>query len=558
MSGGAVAGSEDTSGRRFEADGPPGLLVLLLLLLLAGWVAGTAADRLVDGPGLERVLAHLVVPGAPAGPRLHIRSADFRPLSLSLDAEGELAARRLPGRAIRLRIEGLRIWSLALREPRADRLILTVPYVALGEGTRTAGPDSAGSGSAAGLPDVMPALRRAETALIARLPPTRLGAVELRAGTVLLADTASPVGSVQAAGVRLVLRDVRIDSTALTDGHRLLLGRSLQLRAAHVGRVASDGRSTLVLSGVSGGSRDSVLTIRSLRRTPIEPGAVHPGPARYRQDRIELEASGLTASGLDFRAFLREDALRVRRIDVAAFRASDFHDLTLPSAPRGAPPWRPARLLRSLAATVAVDTLELGEGEVRYAELPEGGTHPGTVRFDSLHAELTGLRSPGAGGPDTLLVRVHTLVQGTGRLRVRFRIPMDSSRLALRYRGGLGPVDAAVFNPALERLAGLRVKSGRLDSLWFSARLDGASASGHVGGIYRDLHLEKVDRKDLGRGIDEWISTVILETAVRNDNVPGDGPLATGRIDYSYGPNDPFFGVLWKSLRSGLESFIEH
>lgn len=154
------------------------------------------------------------------------------------------------------------------------------------------------------------------------------------------------------------------------------------------------------------------------------------------------------------------------------------------------------------------------------------------------------------------IIDATTRVAGAGRLAITIRLPLRSPTLSFSYEGRLGPMDPRAFNDALVPLSGVRIESGHLDSLRFSAQVEDGEARGTLHGTYRSLDVEVVD-EDKGRSLGTRLRSFVLDKLmVKSSNTPDDPPLRTGTIEHEYEEGDTFFKFLWHSLRSGLYSLV--
>lgn len=175
-------------------------------------------------------------------------------------------------------------------------------------------------------------------------------------------------------------------------------------------------------------------------------------------------------------------------------------------------------------------------------------------------------------GEDSTVLRVEARARLQGEARFQTSLLLDPRGRPLEitaWKGSVGPledpdrtdrrarVDLTSFNEMLVPLEGVQLTAGRLDSLWFDARVSGGRAAGSLTAIYDDLKYRVVSRETGEQGVGSWIKS-LFAPSVHSRNPPGKGAaLRSGQVEARLEPTRPFFGFLWVSLRSGIGSLID-
>jgi hypothetical protein len=142
---------------------------------------------------------------------------------------------------------------------------------------------------------------------------------------------------------------------------------------------------------------------------------------------------------------------------------------------------------------------------------------------------------------------------------VAMLLPLAQREFSFVCHGTLTSLPLASLNSFLEVAEQTRVVSGHADSIGFALDVENGRATGRVHPFYRDLKIE-VLAKQTGRndGFVQRLSTLIANAFKINEGnmEKGGEESGPGPIRYVRKPDDPFFKVVWFSLRGGLGSVV--
>lgn len=141
---------------------------------------------------------------------------------------------------------------------------------------------------------------------------------------------------------------------------------------------------------------------------------------------------------------------------------------------------------------------------------------------------------------------------------VNMALPLAARDFSLSCHGVVDSLPLPSLNSFLEVAEGIRLISGRADSITFAFHARQGKSSGSVRPIYRGLEVKKLS-KETGKsdGIPQKIGTLIANIKIKDDNPPEkSGEVREGRVEYVRKPDDPFFKFVWFSLRGGLGKVV--
>jgi hypothetical protein len=201
------------------------------------------------------------------------------------------------------------------------------------------------------------------------------------------------------------------------------------------------------------------------------------------------------------------------------------------------------------------------EGRVEYSKRADDGVRPGTIRFEDIWATIYNVTNDPARMTDETpaVVDARTLVAGAGLLQTRIDYQLLAPELTIQYRGEVGDMPATAFNEIFVDLSGVEIKSGQIDSIWFSIQVQRDEARGLLQVLYRDLKIELLDKATGERSLRNRIATFIANNMILNEeNQPTvDTPAKVIVIRQQRPPEKRLFKFMWHTLREGLFTTID-
>lgn len=221
----------------------------------------------------------------------------------------------------------------------------------------------------------------------------------------------------------------------------------------------------------------------------------------------------------------------------------------------------PVRHLRNLPFGLQIDTLEIEKSYAAYEEVPEDNNVSGTVFFDDLTAQITGINNDPSLNNGRTVVDASARFMGAGELRVHTVFPWRAEDQCLT-EGHLKNMELPRLNAMLEPMANMKIESGNLESLVFRFAYNSIRSEGQVALKYRDLRIisfkddEKTGQKKKRDIRKDNFRTFIINTFVIRRNMTDKLPdeKRTGEIDFNRDPSRSIFNYWWKSVFSGIRS----
>jgi len=209
---------------------------------------------------------------------------------------------------------------------------------------------------------------------------------------------------------------------------------------------------------------------------------------------------------------------------------------------------------KQLDTKIKLDTLDITNGYISYAQQKADLNKPGIVSFEKLFATFKGISNYEEDLNDNHFLKLHTRskVMGTGGLNVRLNFPMGDNNGQHSIKGSLDRMQAASFNEATEYMALVRFKEGILHNLVFSMDLNNYGAQGTLTVDYENFSIDMLKKKnDQLQGEKKFISFIANTFAMHKSN--HEPPLPEVEFKFKRTEQKSIFNLWWKSLLTGLK-----
>jgi hypothetical protein len=278
-----------------------------------------------------------------------------------------------------------------------------------------------------------------------------------------------------------------------------------------------------------------------------------------RKDRISVFMSGVEFRAAEFGAAIRDGASRANLVTVDSFAIDVFSDHRVPA--RVATEQRKflTERFRDMPSHVAIDSVVVFDGMIRYTEHSHDGVYPGQITFEGVTGSIINLSNDPehTSVSEPLVARAHGMLQGVRPMTAEVSIPILSPTFDMHFTASAGAVDATILNDITVPLEGIEFVSGDVDTLWVDGVVTNSVADGVVNMHYRDLAVRTVDKNSGEQNFGNRLVTVIANLLfVDSQNAPEERDFRVGQINHARRLGDTIWGFLWFSVRSGLLPLI--
>ncbi len=272
-------------------------------------------------------------------------------------------------------------------------------------------------------------------------------------------------------------------------------------------------------------------------------------------DSLRVHIAEVLFQGLNPRLFIEHNAFYARRLQIKQPDILIFHyqidnrnhkrKNTLQD------------VLHKLPFTIKVESIVLDKGLITYKELEKDKTIPGRITFNDLHAEISGCSNDkmSSSAKRPLIMKVSTMVMHKAKLDVTYTFPLQQNG-EFDAMGHLKAVQLRVFNPIIEPLAHFTMKSGQVDSMWFSFHGGQTESKGKMMIAYHDMKIELLNKKTGEKDATHKVLSTLAHALILKEENPSKGKLRIAEINYPADSSRTLFFYSWRSLLSGLRETL--
>jgi hypothetical protein len=279
---------------------------------------------------------------------------------------------------------------------------------------------------------------------------------------------------------------------------------------------------------------------------------------KFRRTRFRMDLPQCSVTGADCLGLLQGKTYRARSVNVNDASLDILVNMDTPYNKNASRPLMPNEGLSSIHKMTQVDSVNIMNGRLKYAERYIIGSPPAEVTFDAIRLSAEGTTNHAAPGAKAVIHGQGKFMK-TSTMKIHMVIPVVSPEIPLRYSVSLDGMDLTRLNSFLETGEGLRIKSGILQSATSDITIRAGRASGSVRAMYEDLNIAALNKRTGNeKGAVNQVSSIIINaTKIRGTNMPDkSGSIKTGEVTYERKRDDTFLQLVWFSLRSGIGDVI--
>jgi hypothetical protein len=299
----------------------------------------------------------------------------------------------------------------------------------------------------------------------------------------------------------------------------------------------------------------SVVKCDSLRIVPLLSDGQFFSSNRFGSTRYRVLTGRFAVRGLDLPGLIRNEKYTAHLISISRPLVDIVVNKRMQQGPTPDSAKMPNEILSAMRATLHIDSVEVTDGIVNYAELYPYSARPAGLRWTGVRLGAAGISNRQTPADSSAHIEASGMFQDSARMVVSMEMPLAKREFSLSCHGGVDTLRLTSLNSFLEVAERIRITSGVADNIRFAMTARNGGSSGTVHPVYHDLEIEML-AKESGRsgGIVQKVGTMLADIfKIKDDNVSyKSGGGREGPVQYTRKPGDPFFKFLWFSLRSGL------
>ncbi|MDZ7646168.1 MAG: hypothetical protein U5K54_02715 [Cytophagales bacterium] len=159
---------------------------------------------------------------------------------------------------------------------------------------------------------------------------------------------------------------------------------------------------------------------------------------------------------------------------------------------------------------------------------------------------------------DQTKLKVTTLLMGKSELSVDFGFDLKKDNGDHWFKGSLNRFDLTELNKVFVPFKAISIRSGQLDRLTFSVRLNNDVSDGELSFLYSNLKIDRLNKDDLkNRDFDNSFKSLLANTfLIKKSNPSGNSDPRIGVIHYKRAKEKSIFDFWIKSVLDGMRSTI--
>ncbi|MBL7870946.1 MAG: hypothetical protein JNM78_05005 [Cyclobacteriaceae bacterium] len=297
------------------------------------------------------------------------------------------------------------------------------------------------------------------------------------------------------------------------------------------------------------------VIIDSVRLIPLFSKSQMSQVRRFETNRFEFIVPRVTISGVDMKRMMVKNELRVQNILIEQLRLTVFRDKN-PLRDTHHFPLLPQLALLRTKLNLKIDSVSIRNAFIEYEQLSEKTQKAGNVFFEKMDAELRNITNDSASvrHNTSATLKASTQLMGISKLVVSVVFNLPDPNGDHRVVGTLGKLDLTVMNKVLEPLTAVSVRSGLLDQLYFTMRLNNYVSDGEVTFLYSNLKIDKLNETHLQQqNFDNSIKSLLANAfIIKKSNPSGGRDPRTGIVHFKRDTEKGIFDFWLKSVLDGM------
>lgn len=383
-------------------------------------------------------------------------------------------------------------------------------------------------------------------------------------GVKLLYRNADTAESVKLQFDKCVARfnDIKIDSAAAADTARMVFAKAIDMQFYDLKFRSPDSTYKLKAELISYSSTTKEFEVTDFKIQPTLQDTASFYAAAQRQETMyvaTLEKAKFTNLHLDrfiHRNMLMADTLYINEPVLHAYK-----DRTYPPLFESKVGMYPHQRLLKSASTIMLKGLVINGATIHYTERGEKSGEEGTLNFTNLNLRVANITNDSnwirQNGKSTLWATGN--IFNTSPVNVKIDFYLDSTHGRFDASGTVGRVSAAQLNSISEPLANASLQSFNMQDLSFAVRANDYEAISNVQMQYNNLFviLRKQDDETGATSTKKFLTKILNKFTLHPNNPGENGVLRRGEnVRRSRLTSQAFFGVLWKSIFSGMQAVM--
>lgn len=361
-------------------------------------------------------------------------------------------------------------------------------------------------------------------------------------------------------GLNIRVDDFLIDSLSINDKSRFYYTRNIEVTMNNYKIATPDSLYYLTLKDFNFSASGRKLILNNLKLEPRYNISRFYEKTGYAKERYVLAFDQITVNRIDLENFVKDQRLHAKSMDVTQANIAVFNNNSYPKKTFPRFGKFPHMQLRRMALDLKIDTLNLKNINISYAEHDSISGHTGKVLFSRTSGRFFNVTNDPASLKKNHYMRadLNSWLMNSGKLALRFNFDLTDEAGGFTYSGSLGPMNGRVLNNITRPIAMVEIKSAEIQKLTFKASANEQVTRGTMQLYYNDLSVQVLKRNEKSGSLRNQgiISGLANAFVIESDNPSADGKFIKGDIYFERPPEASFFSYLWQGLFTGIKESV--
>ncbi|MCJ8163661.1 hypothetical protein MKJ04_02330 [Pontibacter sp. E15-1] len=353
------------------------------------------------------------------------------------------------------------------------------------------------------------------------------------------------------------VNDFQLDSQSFAASNRAYYAQNITLQGTGIQYLFPDGAYQLTSDTLRLSTAQRNLRLQQLMLTPTKAPAELARSKGKAVSYMQLDVPEIRLTGLDYPAHSRENSFEVRHVAVREPALRVFKDKQN-FKNKGAQPL-PHELAQHMKAKFCLDSVEIENGFIRYAELVPKAIKRGHINLQNLHMTLRNVSNMPRYTSDKkpAVIKATGKVMGKVQMQMTVYMPLLNKNGYHRIEGEIKSGNPEILNPILAPTAFVRFEKGYVNSGRFEVELTNKQAVGSLRLLYQNLKIDILSKGTGGeQSFGKKVLTALANLAVIKESNPGDKgeKPRIGKINVTRNPENSVFSYWVDCLMDGFMS----
>ncbi len=362
------------------------------------------------------------------------------------------------------------------------------------------------------------------------------------------------------ANLDVQILDWLIDPHSAADPARFYLVGDVKIGLGDYTYATSDSLYHINLKDLNFTASKGTLSIKKIALQPRYSEMDFGKVAGYAKDRFSIDLNNLNLTGINLPLYIKKQELFAKEMNmedgsIAVFNNNELKKLGTPKLGQ-----YPQQLLQKLSSKITIQSLNLNQLNISYAEFDRKSKQRGKITFENTSGKISNVtNSEKEKAKDHFMVaQLSSSLMGQGKLDARFSFDLTAADGAFSFSGLLHGMNGTAMNPVTKPLGMLRIKSGMVRELNFKVQGNEYGAKGDMDFKYNGLSVNVLKRDTASAFlVRQGLLSFLANHLILNPDNPGKtGLMRHAKIDYKRDLTRSFFNLIWKSLYQGIKYSI--